>query len=85
MLFGSSGVRGVVGKEITPELLMSLGAAVGSEYDDLVLGRDPRVTGPMLAAAFTAGALSVGADVCDAGMVSTPTLARGARDFDAGA
>jgi len=84
VLFGSSGIRGVVGKEITPELAMAVGAAVGSRYDDLVIGRDPRVSGPMLAAAFAAGAMSVGTDVCDAGMVSTPTLARGAKGYDAG-
>jgi phosphoglucosamine mutase len=84
MLFGSSGIRGLVGERITPELSMAVGAAVGTLRDEVLLGRDPRVSGPMLAAAFAAGAMAVGADVTDAGMVSTPTLARGAREYDAG-
>ena len=84
MLFGSSGIRGVVGKDFTAELAMRVGTAVGSAYDEILLGRDPRVSGPMVAAAFAAGAMSVGADVCDAGMVSTPTLARGTKEYAAG-
>lgn len=84
VLFGSSGIRGVIGKEFTAELAMRVGTAVGSAYDEVLLGRDPRVSGPMIAAAFAAGAMSVGADICDAGMVSTPTLARGAKEYGAG-
>ena len=84
MRFGSSGIRGVVGSEITPGLAMAVGAAVGARHDDLVIGRDPRISGPMLAAAFAAGAMSVGADICDGGMVSTPTLARAAKGYGAG-
>ena len=84
MLFGSSGIRGIVGEKITPELVLAVGEAVGQGYDEILLGRDPRVTGQMLAAAFSAGAMAVGADVTDAGMVSTPTLARGAADFSCG-
>ncbi|MEK6851712.1 MAG: phosphoglucosamine mutase [Candidatus Thermoplasmatota archaeon] len=52
---------------------------------NVVLGRDPRLSGRMLASAFGAGVLSVGGGVCDAGVVSTPTLARGARDYGCGA
>ena len=84
-LFGSSGIRGLANAEITPELLLDVGRAVGVEYGNVVLGRDPRLSGRMLASAFTAGVLSVGGGVCDAGVVSTPTLARGARDYGCGA
>src|SRR3989442_46347 len=48
-------------------------------------GPEPRVTGPMLVQALTAGVLSSGAPAIDAGLVSTPTLARGAREFACGA
>src|SRR5207245_10572769 len=48
-------------------------------------GRDPRVTGPMLVEALTAGRRSSGAPAAEAGLVSTPTLARGAREFACGA
>ena len=84
-LFGSSGIRGLANAEITPELLLDLGRAVGSRYRDVVVGRDPRVSGRMLASAFSAGVLSVGGSVCDAGLTSTPTLARGASGYACGA
>src|SRR5437867_10398066 len=58
---------------------------LGETYGSTIVGRDPRVTGPMLVQALTAGVLSSGAPAIDAGLVSTPTLARGARDFACGA
>src|ERR1700756_294736 len=58
---------------------------LGETYGSAIIGRDPRVTGPMLVQAITAGLLSSGAPAADAGLVSTPTLARGAREFACGA
>jgi len=58
---------------------------LGDLYGDTIIGRDPRITGPMLVQALGAGVLSVGASAIDAGLVSTPTLARGSRDFACGA
>jgi phosphoglucosamine mutase len=84
-LFGSSGIRGLANAEITPELLLDVGRAVGVEYGNVLTGRDPRLSGRMLASAFGAGVLSVGGGVCDAGLVSTPTLARGAGGYGCGA
>ena len=84
-LFGSSGIRGLANVDVTPELLMDVGRAVGSRYRDVVVGRDPRVSGSMLASAFSSGVLSVGGSVCDAGLTSTPTLARGASSYACGA
>jgi phosphoglucosamine mutase len=84
-LFGSSGIRGLANVDVTPELALAVGRAVGSIYSSVVLGRDPRISGRMLAAALASGALSVGASVCDAGLTSTPTLARGAATYAAGA
>jgi len=83
-LFGSSGIRGIANRDVTPELALAAGKAVGSLHGDVVVGRDPRLSGEMLADAFIAGVLSTGADATDAGMVSTPTLARGASEYKAG-
>ncbi|HEY5606044.1 MAG TPA: phosphoglucosamine mutase [Thermoplasmata archaeon] len=83
--FGSSGIRGLANVEVTPELALCVGKALGELYGITVVGRDPRTSGPMLSAALIAGVLSAGAGVVDAGLVSTPTLARGASDYKCGA
>jgi phosphoglucosamine mutase len=82
--FGSSGIRGLGNVEVTPDLALGVGKAVGELYGDTVMGRDPRLTGPLLLQALSAGVLSSGAAGFDAGLVSTPTLARGARDHACG-
>ncbi len=82
--FGSSGIRGLANVEVTADLALAVGKAVGELYGSVLLGRDPRTTGPMLSAAFSAGVLSAGGDVTDGGMVSTPTLARGASEYGCG-
>ncbi len=89
LMVGVSGVRGVVGVDLTPELVARWAAAFGvflgkgeagrgkgprRTHSAVVLGRDSRTSGPMLAAAATAGLVSVGCDVIDAGLVATPTV-----------
>jgi len=83
--FGSSGIRGLGNIDVTSELALHVGMILGEIYGSTIVGRDPRVTGPMLVQALTAGVLSSGAPAIDAGLVSTPTLARGAREFACGA
>jgi len=83
-LFGSSGVRGVVNQEMTPELAASIGMAVGSERKQVVLGMDSRTSGPMMEAAVMSGIMSTGCDIYLAGLVTTPTLAEAAREMDCG-
>ncbi len=83
-LFGSSGIRGVIGQDFTPDLAVSISEAVASNHHEIVIGRDTRTTGLMVSQALMAGATSMGANVHDAGMVSTPTLAREAAGFDCG-
>jgi phosphoglucosamine mutase len=83
-LFGSSGIRGVIGQDFTPDLAVSISEAVASNNHEIVIGRDTRTTGPMVSQALIAGATSMGANVHDAGMVSPPTLAREAAGFDCG-
>jgi phosphoglucosamine mutase len=82
--FGSSGIRGLGNIDVTPELALHVGLAIGELYGDTLIGRDPRLTGPMLVHALASGVLSTGSDAIDGGLVSTPTLARGARGFACG-
>jgi phosphoglucosamine mutase len=83
-LFGSSGIRGIFGKDVTPELGTRLGLALGSTAKRVVLGWDVRTTSPLLASSVASGLMSAGSDVGFAGMVPTPTLARAVSAFDAG-
>ncbi len=74
-----SGMRGIVGKELIPELVARHAAAFGAWAKAagkplVVLGRDARTSGEMFTRAATAGLMSVGADVIDVGMAPTPTV-----------
>lgn len=84
MLFGSSGIRGIANREITPELALKVGLAVGSLNTSCVIGRDPRTSGEMIEHAVISGLLSAGCQVTRVGMVTTPTLAFAARNYDCG-
>ena len=54
-LFGSSGIRGVANVDITADLAMAVGRVIGSTYGRTIVGRDPRLSGEMLASALMAG------------------------------
>jgi phosphomannomutase/phosphoglucomutase len=73
-LFGTNGIRGVVGKDMTADLAVRVGRAIGSHFGagSVALARDPRLSGPMLAKAVSAGLMSAGLEVIDLGMVPTP-------------
>lgn len=74
-LFGTNGVRGVVGKDLTPELVMVIGQSLGTlRKGRIAVGRDTRTSGDMFIRALKAGLLSVGCDVVDCGIVPTPAL-----------
>ncbi|MGH2710411.1 MAG: phosphoglucosamine mutase [Actinomycetota bacterium] len=79
-LFGTDGVRGVANRDLTPELAFALGRAAvgvlaGEGRPRIAIGRDTRVSGPMLQAALSAGMCSAGADVLRLGVVPTPAVA----------
>ncbi len=86
-LFGTNGVRGVAGKDMTPALALSIGMALGSmRQGTIAVGRDTRTSGPALASALKAGILAAGCDVVDLGILPTPALQYIVRaHFDAGA
>lgn len=75
--FGTDGVRGRAIVEITPEFTLSLGRAVAQVLrpERLVIAHDPRLSGPILEAAFAAGAASEGVEVQQLGMLPTPAVA----------
>ncbi|MDD1768099.1 MAG: phosphoglucosamine mutase [Methanomassiliicoccales archaeon] len=83
-LFGSSGIRGIVGRDLTIDLASEIGSAVGTAYDRVILGKDTRTSGDMISQALVAGITSAGSDVYSAGMLPTPTLARAATAFGCG-
>lgn len=83
-MFGSSGVRGVVGKEINPRIALKIGEACGTLYKDVIIGNDPRTSSIMLKNAVTAGLLSCGSKIVDAGLSPTPAIAYEARNHDIG-
>lgn len=79
--FGTDGVRGIANKELTPELAYRLGRCGGYvlagevKRPKVLIGRDTRISGPMLESALVAGLLSIGADVIRVGVISTPGVA----------
>lgn len=75
-LFGTNGIRGVVNKDLTPEMAIGVGSAVGTffKHGNLIVGYDARTSGPMLAKAVTSGLMAAGCNVLLAGMAPTPTL-----------
>jgi phosphoglucosamine mutase len=78
--FGTDGVRGVAGVELTPELVVALGRAAArtlssGERPVFLIGRDTRLSGPMLQAALSAGLSAEGVDVVDLGVMPTPGVA----------
>jgi phosphomannomutase/phosphoglucomutase len=75
-LFGTNGIRGLVNKELTPEIAAKLGCAIGTFFDKgtLLIGYDARTSGPMLSKAVIAGLTATGCNVLLAGMAPTPAL-----------
>lgn len=95
-LFGTDGVRGVAGRDLTAELALGLAGAAAYVLADVgaftgrrpraVVGRDPRASGEFLEAAVVAGLAGSGVDVLRLGVLPTPAVAclTGALDADLG-
>lgn len=80
--FGTDGVRGIANQSLKPEMAFKLGRCGGyiltkgnTEYAKVVVARDTRASGEMLISALISGLLSVGVDVEDIGVITTPALA----------
>ncbi len=76
LIISVSGLRGVVGETLTPEVAQRYAAAFVAELPPgpIVLGRDGRASGPMLADAIAATLAAEGREVLDFGAVATPTV-----------
>lgn len=83
--FGTDGVRGLANNELTPELAFKLGRFGGhvlkqkygqedGEQPTCLVARDTRISGKMLGHALIAGLLSVGVEVMDLGVITTPAV-----------
>ena len=85
LYFGTDGVRGVVGEDLTAELVERLGraAALWSGGGRVFVGRDTRGSGPMLEAAFAEGVSSAGGNAVLGGVLPTPAVALLALDLGA--
>jgi len=75
-LFGSSGIRGVALRYLTPELVLDIAKAAGTtwEADRVAVARDTRTTGELFANAAASGLAAVGCDVDRLGVVPTPAV-----------
>jgi phosphoglucosamine mutase len=83
--FGTDGVRGVVGEDLTVELVEQLGRAstLWSNGGRVFVGRDTRGTGEELEEAFARGVVSAGGNAVLAGVLPTPAVALLALDLGA--
>ncbi len=81
-LFGTDGIRGVAGTELTRDLAYGVGRAAvtvlarhGERQPTFVVGRDPRVSGVWLEEAISDGIRETGGDVIPVGVEPTPAIA----------
>ena len=82
LIVSVSGLRGVVGESLTPEVAARYAAAFAATLPPgpIVVGRDGRESGPLLAAAITARLAMAGRDVLDCGVAATPTVGIAVRE-----
>ena len=90
--FGTDGVRGVAGVDLTCEMAMKIGRGAAAVLTGttghrprILIGKDTRQSGDMLEAALTAGLCSVGADVESLGVLPTPAVAYLVKKYNADA
>ena len=76
LMVSISGIRGVVGDGLTPQTIVNFAQAFGTYLGSgrVVVGRDSRVTGPMVKHGVFAGLMAAGCDVVDIGLCPTPTV-----------
>ena len=78
-IFKAYDIRGIIDETLDPSSAKLIGQAFGTEMrelgeTDIVIGRDGRLSGPILIEALTEGLLSTGINVIDLGMVATPMV-----------
>ncbi|NLE05934.1 MAG: phosphoglucosamine mutase, partial [Crenarchaeota archaeon] len=75
-LFGTNGIRGLVNKELTPEMAIKIGLSIGTFFKGkkILVGHDARTSGVMFSKAVISGLMATGCNVFFAGMAPTPAL-----------
>src|SRR4030065_1381105 len=75
-LFGTNGIRGLVNSELTPEIAVKIGLAIGTFFKrgKIIVGYDARTSGPMLTKAVISGLNATGCTALLAGMAPPPAL-----------
>jgi phosphomannomutase/phosphoglucomutase len=74
-MFGTNGIRGVVNEDLTIDLAVRLGKAIGEFFHEkVVIASDTRDSGGMIKSAVASGLMAVGVNVIDIGTVPTPAL-----------
>lgn len=83
VFFGTDGLRGVVGEELTYDIAFKCGNSLSQNMQGgrVLIGRDTRVTGSFLVSALACGLLSGGVDVVDAGIIPTAAVAYLTKSF----
>ena len=86
-LFGTNGVRGIVGKDLTPDIVLAIGQSLGTmRTGRIAVGRDTRTSGEVFIKAIKAGLLAADCDIVDCGILPTPALQYIVKEyFDGGA
>src|SRR5690606_14054967 len=88
-IFRAYDIRGVVGRELTPQVATLIGQAIGNLMEekgltDIVVGRDGRLSGPALAGGLVEALRRAGRNVIDVGRVPTPVVYFAASHLRAG-
>jgi len=85
LMISVSGIRGIVGGGLTPEILTKFSAAFGTWANGgkIVVGRDSRVSGEMVKTCVQAGLIATGCKIVDIGIVPTPTVEIAVKDLKA--
>lgn len=88
-IFKAYDIRGIIDQTLDADVARQIGRAFGSAVrakggQSVVIGRDGRLSGPMLAASLAEGLQAAGVDVIDLGVVATPMLYFATHELDAG-
>ncbi|KXB02314.1 phosphoglucosamine mutase [candidate division MSBL1 archaeon SCGC-AAA261F17] len=87
-LFGTSGVRGIINEDFTPETALRLARALATSLENsgtIVIGKDPRTSSDLIEDIITSGLLAGGCSVKKLGVVPTSVVGFAARNLGADA
>ena len=81
LIFGTDGIRGIANRQISANLAFFVGKSLAirllqneKKQQKIVVGQDTRVSGDMIVCALSAGVMSMGVDVINLGILTTPAL-----------